>query len=154
MISTDLHSSSTPDNQDGAERGGGALSVPAAISVLALAVAIGLGIDGARAAQGLATADAVAEEAARAAGQALDVAAARRGSAAVDPAAAVAAAQRYLETAGVAGTVAVVDPQRIRVEVSISRPTVLLGLIGRPEISSSGQADALLLPITPVGETP
>lgn len=144
----------TPLIRDGGERGGGALSVPAAISVLALAVAIGLGIDGARAAQGLATADAVAEEAARAAGQALDVAAARRGSAAVDPAAAIAAAQRYLDAAGVPGTVAVVDPQRIRVEVSITRPTVLLGLIGRPEISSSGQADALLVPITPAGETP
>lgn len=136
---------------DEGERGGGALSVPAAISVLALAVAIGLGIDGVRAAQGLATADAVAEEAARAAGQALDVAAARRGSAAVDPVEAVAAAQRYLEAAGVTGSVAVVDPQRIRVEVSITRPTVLLGLIGRPEISSTGQADALLVPITPDG---
>lgn len=143
--------------RDRGERGGGALSVPAAISVLALAVAIGLGIDGVRAAQGLATADAVAEEAARAAGQALDVAAARRGDASVDPAAAVIAAQRHLATAavagaGVSGTVRVLDARRIRVEVSITRPTVLLGLIGRPEITSTGQADAVLVPITPTGQ--
>ena len=154
MTSTDRDLRRPPDIQDKGERGGGALSVPAAISVLALAVAIGLGIDGVRAAQGLATADAVAEEAARAAGQALDVAAARRGSTAVDPVAAVTAAQRYLEAAGVPGTVAVVDAQRIRVEVSITRPTVLLGLIGRPEISSTGQADAVLVPVTPDGGAP
>lgn len=135
------------------ERGGGALSVPAAISVLAIAVAIGLGVDGVRAAQGLATADAVAEEAARAAGQALDVTAARRGTASVDPAEAVAAAERYLDAAGVPGTVAVVDLRRIRVEVSITRPTVLLGLVGRPEITSAGQADALLVPVSPTGQT-
>lgn len=135
------------------ERGGGALSVPAAISVLAIAVAIGLGVDGVRAAQGLATADAVAEEAARAAGQALDVTAARRGTASVDPAEAVAAAERYLDAAGVPGTVAVVDFRRIRVEVSITRPTVLLGLVGRPEITSAGQADALLVPVSPTGQT-
>lgn len=154
MTSTARDFRGPPDSRDEGERGGGALSVPAAISVLALAIAIGLGIDGVRAAQGLATADAVAEEAARAAGQALDVATARRGSAAVDPVAAATAAQRYLETAGVPGTVAVVDPQRIRVEVSITRPTVLLGLIGRPEISSTGQADALLIPVAPGGEAP
>lgn len=135
------------------EQGGGALSVPTAISVLAIAVAIGLGVDGVRAAQGLATADAVAEEAARAAGQALDVTAARRGTASVDPAKAVAAAERYLDAVGVPGTVAVVEPRRIRVEVSITRPTVLLGLVGRPEITSAGQADALLVPVSPTGQT-
>lgn len=136
-----------------AERGGGAVSGPMAIAVLALLAAIGLGIDGARAAQGLATADAVAEEAARSAGQALDLSALRRGTASVDPTDAVTAAQDYLATAGVDGTVTVLGPQRIRVRTSITRPTVLLGLLGRPEITSSGEADAVLVPLDPNGGT-
>ncbi len=140
--------------ENGAERGGGALSAPAAISVLALVVAIGLGIDGVRAAQGLATADAVAEEAARAAGQAVDLAAARRGVAVVDPSGAVTAAEQYLVAPGVAGTVGLVDPRRIRVEVSITRPTVLLGLIGRPDITSTGEAESVLVPVAADGGTP
>jgi Flp pilus assembly protein TadG len=136
------------------ERGGGAISAPMAIATIALLVAIGLGIDGVRAAQGLATADAIAEEAARAAGQALDVSELRRGTAAVDPVAAVAAAQAHLTVAGVDGTVAVLEPQRIRVEVRVTRPTVLLGLIGREEITSTGSAEALLVMVPPEGGPP
>lgn len=139
---------------NGRESGGGAVSAPMAIAVIALLVAIGLGIDGVRAAQGLATADAVAEEAARAAGQALDVDELRRGSAAVDPAAAVAAARAHLADAGVDGTVTVLGPQRIRVEAQITRPTVLLGLVGRTEIISSGAAEAVLVAVPPDGGPP
>jgi Flp pilus assembly protein TadG len=140
--------------QDDRERGGGAVSAPMAIAALALLAAIGLGIDGVRAAQGLATADAVAEEAARAAGQALDVDELRRGSSVVDPAAAVAAAQAHLAAAGVDGTVTVVAPQRIRVEARITQPTVLLGLVGRTEITSSGAAEAVLVAVQPSGDPP
>lgn len=136
---------------DAGERGGGAVSGPMAIAVLALLAAIGLGIDGARAAQGLATADAVAEEAARAAGQALDLTALRRGTASIDPADAVAAAREHLAGAGVDGTVTILDPQHIRVRTSITRPTVLLGILGRPEITSTGEADAVLVPLGPDG---
>lgn len=138
------------------ERGGGAVSAPMAIAVIALLAAIGLGIDGSRAAQALATADAVAEEAARAGGQALDTTALRRGEIAVDPAGAVAAALAHLAVArtadaGVDGTVTLIAPQRIRVQTRITRPTVLLGLIGRPEITGTGQADAVLVPVEPDG---
>ena len=56
-----------------------------AVALLALLAVIGLGVDGSRAAQGMATADAIAEEAARAGGQALDSAALHRGTVAVDP---------------------------------------------------------------------
>lgn len=136
---------------DDNERGGGALSAPTAIAAIALLAAIGLGIDGARAAQGLATADAVAEEAARAAGQAIDLTALRGGVAAVDPADAVDAARQHLAAAGVDGDVIVVGPQRIRVETRIIRPTVLLGLVGRNEITSTGEAEALLVPVGPDG---
>lgn len=131
----------------GRERGGGAVSAPMAIAAVALLAAIGMGIDGVRAAQGLATADAVAEEAARAAGQALDVDELRRGYAVVDPAAAVAAAQAHLAAAGVDGTVTVLAPQRIRVEARITQPTILLGLVGHTEITSSGAAEAVLVAV-------
>ncbi len=143
-----------PSTSTGGERGGGAVSAPMAVAVLALLAAIGLGIDGARAAQGLATADAVAEEAARAAGQVLDLDALRRGDAAVDTAGAVAAAQDHLAAADVEGSVAILGPQRIRVRTSITRPTVLLGLVGRPTITSTGEADAVLVPLGPDGTTP
>lgn len=136
---------------DDNERGGGALSAPTAIAAIALLAAIGLGIDGARAAQGLATADAIAEEAARAAGQAIDLTALRRGDAAVDPAAAVDAARQHLAAAGVDGDVIVMSPQRIQVRTRIVRPTILLGLVGHNEITSTGEAEALLVPIGPDG---
>ena len=136
------------------ERGGGALSAPMTIAVLALLIAIGLGIDGARAVQGLATADSVAEEAARAAGQVLDVSALRRGTAVVDPGGAVAAARGHLAAAGVEGEVDLLDAATIRVRTRITRPTVLLGLIGRPQITSTGEASAVLVPITSDGDPP
>lgn len=136
------------------EEGGGAVSVPMTIIVLAMLVVIGLAIDGVRAAQGLANADAVAEEAARAAGQSLDVLALRRGIAVVDPVKAVAAAREHLAQAGVTGSISVVTPQRVRVEVRITRPTVLLGIIGRTEITSTGSAEAQLVAVPPDGAPP
>jgi hypothetical protein len=146
-----------PDDPAGVleqERGGGAFSAPMTIAALALLIAIGLGIDGVRAVQGLATADAVAEEAARAAGQVLDVPALRRGTASVDPDGAVAAARGHLSAAGVEGEVDLLDATTIRVRTRITRPTVLLGLIGRPQITSTGEASAVLVPITPDGDPP
>ncbi|MFC4951032.1 hypothetical protein [Pseudonocardia sp. GCM10023141] len=157
MAGTVVINAAVPAERDDAfqrERGGGAVSAPMAIAALALLVAIGLGIDGARAAQGLATADAVAEEAARAAGQVLDVAALRGGTTTVDPRGAVAAANAHLAASGVEGTVTLLSGQHIRVETRITRPTVLLGLIGRPSITSTGEADAVLVPIAPNGDPP
>lgn len=133
------------------ERGGGAVSAPMAVAMLALFVAIGLGIDGVRAAQALAHADAVAEEAARAAGQALDVTQVRRGIVVLDRPGAVEAARRYLALSGVDGDVTVIGPQRIRVQSRVSRPTVLLGLIGQSTITAAGGAEATLVPIRAVG---
>jgi hypothetical protein len=134
------------------ERGGGTVSAPMAIVVLAVAIAIGLTVDGVRAAQGVAQADAVAEEAARAGGQAYDPAALVQGRAVVDPAAAIAAARAYLDATGATGTVQIIGPDRIRVDTVLTRPTVLLGLLGRPEITSTGSAEAVLLPVAPDAE--
>lgn len=131
------------------ERGGGTVSAPMAIMILAAAVAVGLTIDGVRAAQGVARADAVAEEAARAAGQAYDPVSLVRGRAVVEPAAAVTAARAYLDAAGAGGTVRIVGPDRIHVDAVLTQPTILLGLVGRPELTSTGSAEAVLLPVAP-----
>jgi hypothetical protein len=131
------------------ERGGGTVSAPMAIMVLAAAVAIGLTVDGVRAAQGVARADAVAEEAARAAGEAFDPVSLVRGQAVVEPAAAVTAARAYLDAAGATGTVQIIGPDRIRVDTELTQPTILLGLIGRPDLTSTGSAEAVLQPVAP-----
>ncbi|MFC4945818.1 pilus assembly protein TadG-related protein [Pseudonocardia sp. GCM10023141] len=136
------------------ERGGGAVSVPMAIAMLAMILMIGLALDGVRAAQGLARADAVAEEAARAAGQALDPAALFRGVAVVDPVAAQTAAQTYIAAAGASGVATITASGRIHVEVVLTRPTLILGLIGRDQLQSHGSADAVLVPVLPVGGAP
>lgn len=137
----------------GDEQGGGAVSAPMAIAVLALFTVIGLGIDGVRAAQGLARADALAEEAARAAGQILDVAELQRGRVVIDDGAAVNAAVAYLHQSDADGTASIIG-DRVRVEVRISQPTVLLGLVGRTEIVSTGSAEALLVTTVPTEGTP
>lgn len=134
---------------DEPDRGGGSVSAPMAIAMLALIAVSGLAIDGARKAQQIATADAVAEEAARAGGQVVDLAAVQRGEATLDPDNARAAALEYLEAAGVAGEVFVVAPDRIRVEVVLRQPTVLLGLVGIDEISATGSAEADVVPYQP-----
>lgn len=136
------------------ERGGGAVSVPMAIAMFAMILVIGLALDGVRAAQGLARADAVAEEAARAAGQALDPVTLSSGVATVDPVAAQTAAQAYIAAAGATGTATITAPDRIHVEVVLTRPTLLLGLIGRDQLRSNGSADAVLVPVLPVGGAP
>ena len=130
------------------ERGGGAVSVPVAVLLLALLAVAGLAVDGARKAQQVATADAVAEEAARAGAQAVDLTAAQRGQARLDPTAARTAAQRYLAATGVPGTVTVTG-DRIQVDVTATTPTVLLGLVGVETITSTGSAQAQLVATTP-----
>lgn len=136
------------------EHGGGAVSAPMAVAVLALLTITGLGIDGVRAAQGLADADSIAEEAARAAGQSLDPAALARGQIVLDPGLAVLAGREHLAAAGATGTVTVAGPGVVRVEARLTRPTVLLGLIGRSEIISVGTAEGRVLDVAPDGSMP
>ena len=141
---------------DSRERGGGAVSVPGAVRLLALLGVAGLAVDGARKAQHIATADAIAEEAARAGAQAIDPAAAAQGIARIGPATARAAAQHYLDTAAtdrtLAGTV-IVAGDRVHVEVTLTAPTVLLGLAGIDTVTTTGSADAALIPTDPAGAT-
>ncbi|MFE5564718.1 pilus assembly protein TadG-related protein [Amycolatopsis japonica] len=112
---------------------------------LALIIAIGWAVDGSRKAQAHSEAMSVAEEAARAAGQALRVQALAAGEAPdVDPQRAVLEAKSYLAAAGIAGTV-VVQGNWIIVDTTMSKPTIFLGIVGVSEFSVRGHGAADLV---------
>lgn len=123
------------------ERGGGVLAVPGALIILSLVLLVGLGVDGVRKAQLLATATAVAEEAARAGGQELDTAALRRGQLALDERLARDAALDYLTRVGMTGTVTVADGT-VQVQVTATRRAAFLPLIGIDELTVEGIGEA------------
>ena len=127
--------------QADAERG--AISTFLAVLVPGLLLIIGLAVDGGAKVAATQRANAIADEAARAGGQALDVAAALAGRIQLDPAAAVAAAQDYLDRNGVQGAVTIVDGDTLQVTATISEPTSFLGLIGISTftVEGSGTAD-------------
>lgn len=112
---------------------------------IALIIAIGWAVDGSRKAQAHSEATSVAEEAARAAGQALRVQALASGQIAdVNPQQAVAEAERYLAAKGMAGTV-VVQGKRIVVDTTVTRRTIFLGIVGVSEFSVRGHGVADLV---------
>ncbi|SDH44710.1 hypothetical protein [Pseudonocardia oroxyli] len=126
---------------DDRERGGGVMTAPAAILVLALVLCVGLGVDGVRKAQLLAAVTASAEEAARAGGQELDTVALRRGLVELDEDRARAAALNHLAESGVTGAITIVDGG-VRVRATGTRPAVFLGLIGIGELTAEGFGEA------------
>ncbi len=126
-----------------AERG--AIGVLLAVLVPGLLVIIGLAVDGGAKVAATQRANAIADEAARAGGQALDVSAALTGEVRVDPAAAVAAAQDYLNRNDVPGTVTVVDGDTLQVTTTITQPTTFLGLIGISAFTVEGTGTADLV---------
>ncbi|MGF1662558.1 MAG: hypothetical protein ACFCVG_08810 [Kineosporiaceae bacterium] len=122
-------------------------SVSAFVLVVAagLLLVVGLVVDGGLLLRTLQQADAVAAEAARQAGQRIDApASVRGGPPRAEVAAATAAGQAHLAAAGYRGTVTVVGGTRIRVTATTTRPTLILGLAGRPSITVTGQAEARL----------
>ena len=109
--------------------------------MVSLFTVIGLAVDGTQAAQAVSHANAIAAQAARTGGQAINPASAVQGQDVVDPAAAVAAAQSYLDAAGVDGQVQIVGNQVV-VDVTISTQTTFLALIGINEFTLDGHATA------------
>ena len=126
-----------------AERG--AIGVFLAVLVPGLLLIVGLAVDGGAKVAATQRANAIADEAARAGGQALDVSAALTGQVRVDPAAAVAAAQDYLSRNGVQGMVTVVDADTLQVSTTITEPTTFLGLIGISTLTVEGTGTADLV---------
>lgn len=92
-------------------------------------------------------ADNIANEAARAAGQAIDIPLAVTGERiVVDPAAAEVAAGAYLADAGVTGDVTVSeDGRQVSVTVAVPYPPLFLGAFGFGPYTAQGQADAHLV---------
>jgi Flp pilus assembly protein TadG len=126
-----------------AERG--AIGVFLAVLVPGLLLIIGLAVDGGAKVAATQRANAVADEAARAGGQALDVSAALAGQVQVDPGAAVAAAQDYLARSGVTGSATVVDGDTLQVTTTITEPSTFLGLIGLSTLTVEGSGTADLI---------
>lgn len=126
----------------------GSLSVLMAALVPGLLLIIGLAVDGGAKVQATQRANAIAEEAARAGGQAVDRSAALAGEIRLDVPAAVAAAQAYLDRSDVPGTVTVIDADTLRVTTTITEPTIFLGLIGitTMTVDGSGTADLVTGP--------
>lgn len=125
----------------------GSVTVFVAISALGLLVLVGLVADGGAKLRATQRADATAAEAARAGGQALDLASAVAGDAdRVDRSVAISAAQDYLDAAGVAGSVSVSDDRtRLLVTAQATAPTAFLGLIGIDQVAATGSAQAVLV---------
>jgi hypothetical protein len=125
----------------------GSVTLFLVITVTGLLVMAGLVVDGGAKIRGIERADTLAAEAGRAAGQAINISAAITGSTpTLDPRAAIAAADAYLATNGVTGTVAVTAGGRsLEVTVTTSTPTVFLGLIGITAMTSQGHATVALI---------
>jgi len=128
-------------------RDDGRVSVYFAIVLTALIVIIGLTVDGSGRFRMMQRADNIAAEAARAGGQAINAGQAISGGAkVVDPALAVTAAQAYMTSAGVTGTVEVAaDRQHLTVTVTIPYNTVMLSYIGVDQVTVTGRATAQLI---------
>ncbi|MFE6942226.1 TadE/TadG family type IV pilus assembly protein [Streptomyces chartreusis] len=127
------------------DRGG--VTVFVAVCVLALIGIIGIAVDGGSKMRATEHADYIAGEAARAGGQAIDPADAITGRAiTVDPQDAAAAAQSYLRSAGVTGTVSVSgDGKTLTVVVNDAFDTTFLPVVGIGSLSVTGHGQATLL---------
>lgn len=125
----------------------GRISVMLAICLSVLLVAIGAAADATGQVRTVMYADSVAAEAARAAGQAIDVDhTAQTGEHRVDPLAAEQAAHAYLQAAGVTGQVSF-NPDFTEITVTaeaIYQPRIL-NLFGLPPVTVTGTHTAALV---------
>lgn len=125
----------------------GSVTLFLVISVIGLLAMVGLVVDGAGKIRAVQRADALAAEAGRAGGQAIDAPASILGAPpVVDPRAAVAAARAYLARNGVQGDVTVAEGGRtIDITVTSTSTTVFLGLIGVDSMTVHGHATVSLV---------
>ena len=129
------------------DREAGSVTVFFVVAVVALFAMVGLVVDGGTKIRTAQQAAALAEEAARAAGQDITLAAAVRGDTiAADPGRAAAAARTYLAENGLTGTVWITNNgAAVTVTVSVTKPTVFLSLIGIASVTVTGRAEARLV---------
>ena len=132
--------------EDGSDRG--AVTLFLAIAMVGLLALAGLVVDGGAKVRAVQRSDRIAGEAARAAGQAIDVAGVLRGDGdvRVDRRSALRAAESYLHAAGVQGSARVIDGGTgIAVTTTTSEPTIFLGLIGVAQFTVTGRAEVALV---------
>lgn len=121
----------------------GSISAWAAISAVGLILCLGLAVDLGGRVHTLQRAHDIAQQAARAGGQALNEANAIRGDVlAVDVAGAKQEAYRYLDGATTSGSVEVTDGTRVTVTVTDTYDTVVLGVIGINSLDVTATATA------------
>jgi Flp pilus assembly protein TadG len=127
------------------DRGG--IAIYCAIITVALLAVIGVLVDGGGKLRATERADAIAMEAARAGGQAIDPGQAIPGNAVVvDPAGARAAATAYLNKAGVTGSVTVSgDGKTLTVRVNTTYATRFLSIVGVGSMQVTGHGKATLI---------
>lgn len=125
----------------------GAVTLFLAIAMVGLLALAGLVVDGGAKVRAVQRADRIAAEAARAAGQAIDLSGVLDGGdVRVDRRAALVAAESYLRASGVEGSARAIDGGRgIAVTTTTSAPTVFLGLIGVPRFTVRGSAEVALV---------
>lgn len=126
----------------------GSVTIFVAIASVGLLVLAGLVVDGGAKVRAAQRADRVAAEAARVGGQAIDISGVLAGrTIAVDRRAALAAANAYLQAAGIEGSARLVDGGAgMTVATSTSARTVFLGLVGVHTIAVRGHAEVSLVP--------
>lgn len=130
----------------GADRERGSLTLFAMVLILGLLAMTGLVVDGGAKLTAQRRADHEAEQAARAGAQALDPVALRGGQpATLNPRASRAAALAYLQAAGYPDATVTVNAGSIEVHLSLSQPTVVLGLLGIRTLRVDGAGRARLL---------
>lgn len=118
----------------------GYVAVMVAGLVLAVMAAIGLLVDGSIALAAQRQANNLAEQAARAAGQAVDQNSytAGLGPGVLDPAAARRAAEAYLAGSGYAYTIEIVDARQVVVTVTVVSQTRLVSMVGVDSVTAVG----------------
>jgi Flp pilus assembly protein TadG len=124
----------------------GSITVWLALSSFVMIFLVGLAVDLGGQVHAHERAHDLAAQAARAGGEEVEGGAAIQGrELAISPAAARAAAQRYLDAAGVDGTAAVTNGNTITVTVNDSYDPQFLGLIGINRLNVNGTATARLI---------
>lgn len=131
----------------GPGRDRGRISVFVAVAMPMMLLFLALMWDASGYLRALHRADNIANEAARAAGQAIDIPLAVTGEQiVVDPAAAEEAARAYLSDAGVTGQARVSeDGRQVTVEVQVVYEPLLLGPFGFGTLTAEGSADGHLV---------
>jgi hypothetical protein len=134
-------------NRSAAGEDCGSITIFVAIVAVGLMALAGLVVDGGAKVRAAQRADRVAAEAARAAGQAVDVAGVLAGhEIRVDRGAALAAANAYLRSAEIEGSARLVNGgSGIAVITTASEPTAFLSLIGVERLTVHGGAEVALV---------